>query len=60
LVVFVGETVMDDVVAPFDHRYVPPPTLGWAINVADDPAQMLVLLTLTVTGGFIETTQESE
>jgi hypothetical protein len=34
---------------PGDHKYVPPATLGVAVRVADDPLQIVALLTESVT-----------
>jgi hypothetical protein len=44
---------MVGVVAPLLHKYVPPAVDGVAVKVTDCPAQMLVLLTLTVGGGGV-------
>jgi hypothetical protein len=30
---------------PGDHKYVPPATLGVAVNVVEDPLQIVALLT---------------
>lgn len=43
-----GLTVIVDVLAPFDHKYVPPVKLTVAFNVVDCPWQIVGLFNVTV------------
>jgi hypothetical protein len=43
------------VVAPVDHRYVPPLALGVAVNVIVAPEQIVSLFTVTVGAGVTAT-----
>ena len=43
------------VVAPVDHKYVPPPIDGVAVSVVDCPLQIVAELTLTVGTAFTVT-----
>ena len=54
-VVLAGEAVMDAVVAPVLHKYLPPFTETVAVNVPVAPAQMVSLCTVKVGYGVIKT-----
>jgi hypothetical protein len=43
-------------VEPLDQRYVPPVSDGDAVNIVLDPAQIVVLLTVTEIAGVTVTT----
>jgi len=51
-----GETEILEVVAPFDHKYVPPVWLTFAVRVVETTPQAIVEPeTETVTGGAMVT-----
>jgi hypothetical protein len=55
VVVVVGLTLIDAVVAPVDHAYVPPACDGVAVKVVVSPEQIVSEFTVTVGAGFTVT-----
>jgi hypothetical protein len=53
-----GETIILDVVAPVDQLYVPPLCDGEAVIVAEEPAQIVGLLVVSVGMGLTVTVPE--